>query len=150
MIGWQARTKGIGKAIKAELEKGDVQEAFRLLKGWYRAALETMACPCPQTMAGQTEERVELYRRQDSSGEPLPIILQGPAIPDNMPSNHEIRGVRDLPSGRAGGASEMRAEDIKLWLHGITLEEDPDKEPNNVGEGKNWRLLVSLIQAIWT
>ncbi len=30
------------------------------------------------------------------------------------------------------------------------LEEDPKKGPNNVGEGDNWRLLVSLIQAIWT
>jgi hypothetical protein len=29
-----ACTKGIGNAIEAELAKGDVQEAFRLLKGW--------------------------------------------------------------------------------------------------------------------
>ncbi len=25
-----------------------------------------------------------------------------------------------------------------------------DEDPNNVGEGDNWRLLVGLIQAIWT
>ncbi len=30
------------------------------------------------------------------------------------------------------------------------MEEDPKKGPNNVGEGDNWRLLVCLIQAIWT
>ena len=30
-----ARTQGVGKAIEAELEKGDMQEAFSLLKGWY-------------------------------------------------------------------------------------------------------------------
>jgi hypothetical protein len=72
-------------------------------------------------------------------------------IPDNVPSNHKIRDtVRDLPSGREGGASKMRAEDIKRWLHGITLEEDPDKVPDNVGEGEIWCLLVGLIQAIWT
>ncbi len=29
------------------------------------------------------------------------------------------------------------------------MEEDPEKGPNNVGEGDNWRLLVGLIQAIW-
>jgi hypothetical protein len=29
------------------------------------------------------------------------------------------------------------------------LEEDPKKGPDNVGEGDNWHLLVSLIQAIW-
>jgi hypothetical protein len=49
-----------------------------------------------------------------------------------------------------GGASKIHAEDIKQWLRGITLEEDPEKGPDNVGEGDNWRLLVGLIQAIWT
>jgi hypothetical protein len=44
----------------------------------------------------------------------------------------------------------MHAEDIKRWLCGITLEEDPKKGSNNVGEGNNWRLLFGLIQVIWT
>jgi hypothetical protein len=46
-----ARTKGFGNAIEGELAKGDMQEAFCLLKGWYRVASETLARPCPQTMA---------------------------------------------------------------------------------------------------
>jgi hypothetical protein len=46
-----ARTKGIGKMIEAELEKGDMQEAFCLLKGWYWVASETVVRPCPQMMA---------------------------------------------------------------------------------------------------
>jgi hypothetical protein len=145
-----AHTKGVGDAIEVELAKGDVQEAFRLLKGWYRVALETVACPCPQMMAQQMEDRVELYWQRDSPGDPLPINLQGPVIPDEVPSDHEIRdAARDLPSDRAGGVSTMRAEDIKQWLCGITLEEDLQKGPDNVGEGNNWHLLVGLIQAIW-
>ncbi len=143
--------EGRGKMIEAELKRWDVQEAFHLLKGWYRVASETMARPCPQTMVQQMEERVELYWRQDSLGEPLPINLQGPTIPDEVPSDCKIRdAARDLPSGCVGGVSKMRAEDIKRWLCGITLEEDPEKGPNNVGEGENWCLLVGLIQAIWT
>ncbi len=94
---------------------------------------------------------MELYWRQDSPGEPLPINLQGCTIPDKVPSDHKIRdAARDLPSRCAGGASKMRMEDIKRWLRSITVEEDPEKGPNNVGEGENWRLLVGLIQAIWT
>jgi hypothetical protein len=147
----RSRTKGIGDVIEAELAKGDVQEAFHLLKGWYPAVSETVARPCPQTMARQTEDRVELYRRRDSPGDLLPINLQGPAIPDEVPSDHEIMDAAwDLPSGRAGGALKMRAEDIKRWLRGITLEEDPKTGPDNVVEGDNWHLLVGLIQAIWT
>ncbi len=61
-----ACTKSISNTIEVELAKGDVQEAFRFLKGWYRAALDTVSCPCPQIMARQTVEWVELYWRCDS------------------------------------------------------------------------------------
>jgi hypothetical protein len=81
-----------------------MQEAFRLLKGWYWAASETVARPCLQTMARQMEEWVELYWRRDSPGEPLPIKLQGPMIPDKVPSDHKIRDTTwDLTSGHRGG-----------------------------------------------
>jgi hypothetical protein len=47
-------------------------------------------------------------------GEPLPINLQGPVIPNDMPSDPKIRDVaRELSNGRAGGASKMRTKDIK-------------------------------------
>jgi hypothetical protein len=66
-----------------------------------------------------------------------------------VPSDQEIRdAARDLSSGRVGGVSKLRAENIKQWLRGITLEEDPKKGPDNIGEGDNWRFLVGLIQAI--
>jgi hypothetical protein len=85
-----------------------------------------------------------------SPGDPLPIKLQATAIPDAVPLNHEIRdAAQELTNGWVGGASKTRAEDIKLWLRSITLEEDPKKGPDNVGEGDNWRLLVSLIQVVW-
>jgi hypothetical protein len=64
---WAARTKGNGNAIEAELAKGDVQEAFCLLDGWYWVGLETVARPCPQMMAQQMEDQVESYRRRDLS-----------------------------------------------------------------------------------
>jgi hypothetical protein len=81
--------KGAGDMIEAELAKGDMQEAFCLLKRWYQVASDTMSRPCPQTMAQQTKERVELYRQRDSPGELLPINLQGPAILDDVPSDHK-------------------------------------------------------------
>ncbi len=81
----------------------------------------------------------------------LPINLQGPAIPNKKPSDHKNRDAAwDLSSGHTGGASKMHAEDIRRWLRGIALEEVPKKGPNNIGEGDNWRLLIGLIQAIWT
>jgi hypothetical protein len=88
-----ARTARIGESIVAELAKGNVHEAFRHLKGWYREASETQAKPCFQTMERQTEERVELYRRRDSPG--LPIVLEHAAmraeIRDDTPDEGEIQ-----------------------------------------------------------
>jgi hypothetical protein len=57
----RARTASTAAAMEAELTKGNMQEAFRHLKGWYRAASETAARPCFKTMEQQTQEREELY-----------------------------------------------------------------------------------------
>jgi hypothetical protein len=42
----QKLTAKVGNLIVVELAKGDVKEAFRHLKGWYRKATETQARPC--------------------------------------------------------------------------------------------------------
>ncbi len=71
-------------------------------------------------------------------------------IPGDVPSDHEIRdAARELSNGQSGRASKMHAKDIKRWLHSIEIEEDPEKGPNNVGEGDNWHLLIGLIQVVW-
>ncbi len=70
---------------------GNVHEAFRHLKGWYRAASETQAKQCRQTMDRQTAERVDLYTRRLSPGNPLPINIDPVEINDATPSNGELR-----------------------------------------------------------
>ncbi len=53
----QKLTTKVGDLIVAELSKGDVQEAFQHLKGWYRKVAEMQARPCQQTMENQTDKR---------------------------------------------------------------------------------------------
>jgi hypothetical protein len=145
-----ARTARIGESIVAELAEGNVHEAFRHLKGWYREASETQARPCFQTMERQMEERVELYRRHDSPG--LPIVLEHAEmraeIRDDTPDDEEIRAaVAELTNGHSAGVSRMRAEHLKGWLNGVKLEENPKTGPANVGAGADWESLVQLVQA---
>jgi hypothetical protein len=129
---------------------GNVQESFRHLKGWYRAAPETTTQPCPQTMVKQMAERVDLYRQRYPPGDPLPINIDPIPVDDGTPSEGEIRvAVAGLSNGRAGGTSGMRAEDVKAWLHGVKLEEDPEVGPANIGARDNWRRFTLLVQAIW-
>jgi hypothetical protein len=83
-------TKEVGTSIEHELSGGNVQEAFRHLKGRYQAASETTTHPCPQTMDRQTTKRVALYARRDSPGEPLPINIPPVDINDETPSDDKI------------------------------------------------------------
>ena len=76
----QAAARNLGRKIKACLKAdclkravttasnvegclaaGDYIEVWRYLKGWYRSAEERAPKPCPETLAAQTEERIQLY-----------------------------------------------------------------------------------------
>jgi hypothetical protein len=144
------RTAHVGALIKLELAGGNVQEAFRHLKGWYRAASDTEAKPCNQTMERQTSERVDLYTRRELPDNSLPINVAPFEINNNVPSDGELRGVvGKLNNGRAARASGMRAKHVKKWLHDVRREEDPEGQgAENAGD--RWRLFVWLVQAAWT
>ncbi len=65
-------------------------------------------------------EWVDLYARRVSPGDPLPINVAPTEINDDVPSNGELRGVvGELTNGRVAGASGMRAEHVKKWLHDV-------------------------------
>ncbi len=101
-------------------------------------------------MERQTSERVDLYARRDSPGNPLRINVAPTEINDNVPSDGELRGVvGKLNNGQAAGASGMHAKHVKKWLHDVRREEDPEGQgAENAGDG--WRLFVWLVQAAWT
>ncbi len=101
-------------------------------------------------MERQTSERVDLYARRQSPGDPLPLQLTPAEINDDVPLDSEIRiAAGGLTNGRAGGASGMRAKHVKAWLPGALAEENPESQGNE-GKGENWKLFVELVQAVWT
>jgi len=71
-----------------------------------------------------------------------------------MPTDSEVRKVvGKLRNGRAGGATGMKAEHIKVWLDTIQREEkaaraNPGREADP-GAGRKWKIFVELIQAVW-
>jgi hypothetical protein len=143
------RTSQVGTMIKSELMGGNVQEAFCHLKGWYQATTETQAKPCYQTMERQTLEQVNLYAQRESPGNPLSINVTPVEINDDVPSDDKLREVvSKLTNGQAAGASGMRVEHIKGWLHNVRWEEDLEGQGAE-GTGDSWRLFVRLVQAAW-
>ena len=121
----EARALKAGEQIEALLAEGNVQEAWGMAKRWYRKASDRGPKPCMQTMVRQTQERVELYRKRDSPGDPIPINVDPYEVEDGIPEDAEIRQmVKDkLKRGRVGGVAQIRAEDIKQWLRGAELED---------------------------
>jgi hypothetical protein len=123
------RAANAASTVESHLSNGAVKEAWRALKGWYRAAEDRPPPACPETMAKQTAERVELYARAPPMGTSLPYNFPYFKIPDGVPTNKEIRAVvLGLKNGQAAGATRMRAEHVKTWLSGIRHKEKVARE----------------------
>ncbi len=143
-------TAEVGENIVSELSSGNVQEAFRHLKGWYRNTSETQAKPCHQMMERQTDERVEPYAEWTAYGKEFPEIGTPFGINNDPPTEEELRtAVSQLSHDRYGGASGICAEHIKVWLCGAKKAEDPENGANHVGAGKTWNEFVKLCSSIW-
>ncbi len=111
--------------------------------------METQTKLCYQTMERQSLERVDLYAQRESPGDTLLINVTPVKINNDVPSDGVLREVvGELTNGQAGGASGMRAEHIKEWLHDVRREEDP-KGQGAEGTGDSWCLFVQLVQAAW-
>jgi hypothetical protein len=125
----------VGVSIDTKLTGGNVQEAFRHLKGWCRATTETQSKPCYHTMDCQTLERVDLYARRQSPGDPLPILVTPVEINNDSPSDDKIQAAsRELSNVCAGGALGMRAEHIKA-RQSMAMGCTGGRRPQGVEEG---------------
>ncbi len=69
---------------------------------------------CYHTMEQQTLERVDLYARTESPGNPLPVNVTPVVIEDDALTNGELRQVAGkLMNGQAAGAAGMCAKHVK-------------------------------------
>ena len=95
----------------------NAKEAWRRLKGWYKAAVNRAPPPAQATLERITAERVDLYIYVPSQGENIPVTVTPAAVDDLVPMEDEIAdAVKKLRRNRSGGLSGMRAEHPKGWL----------------------------------
>ena len=157
---WRQRAATVAENIEMHFVGGETKEVWRCLKRWYRAASEQAPTASIMLLAAQTAERVLLYGKVPSPGEPLLIHVNKISIPDGVPSDQELREVvRGLQNGRAVGATGLRAEHIKVWLSDVVCEEEetgpmredgpPREGESEKGMGKKWCIFVKLMKAVW-
>ena len=143
-------TSKVGESIVSELSKGNVQEAFHHLKGWYRNALDTQARPCRLTMERQTVKHEELYTEREAYSVGFPANGTPFPIADAPPSEGELRTtVSQLSHGQCRGASGIWAEHIKAWLRGAKKAENLETGANHIGARKLWSEFVELCTSVW-
>ena len=107
----QARIRRLSRAIAARL-KGDIKrrvetagaevetllgadppnprEAWRRLKGWYKAAANRAPPPARATLEQITAERVNLYSYVPYPGEHIPVTVRPVKVDDSVPTEDEI------------------------------------------------------------
>jgi hypothetical protein len=101
--------------IEGHLATGELKEAWWSLKGWYKATTDHAPKASKMSLASQTAKRVALYWKMTSEGDPIPIHVDKATIPDNIPSDGELRAVvRELQNGHAAGATGLQVEHIKV------------------------------------
>ena len=66
------------------------KEAWRRLKGWYKAAVNRSPPPAQATLKRITAELVDLYSYVSSPGENIPVIVAPAEVNDLVPMEDEI------------------------------------------------------------
>ena len=80
------------------------KEAWRRLKGWYKAAVNRAPPPARATLKRITAERVDLYSYVPSPGENIPVTIKLVEVGDSVPTEDEIEeAVNKLRRNRSGG-----------------------------------------------
>ena len=108
-----------GKDVEALLveDPPNAKEAWRRMKGWYRAAANRGPPPAQATLERITAERVELYSKVPSPGDNILVTVNPAEIDDSVPTEDEIaEAVTKFGRNRSGGPSRIRAEHLKGWL----------------------------------
>ena len=130
----------------------NAKEAWRLMKGWYRAAANRVPPPARATLERITLERVELYSQVPSPGDNIPVMVKPSEIDDSVPTEDEIAdAVTKLRRNRSGGPSRIRAEHLKGWLaaakRGGLAEEKGEEKTEAEEEGEElWGKVVEMTQ----
>ena len=82
----------------------NAKEAWRRLKGWYKAAFNWEPPPARATLKRIMAEQVDLYSYISSPGENILVTVAPAEVDDLVPTENEIEeAVKKLRRNRSGG-----------------------------------------------
>ena len=132
----KARAAKVGAEAEAFLANGEIHEAYRTIRGWYRKVTHVPSKPEYVNLQKESKSYQQLYTATTPRGRPLPVNITAYAINDAIPDETEItQALHRLRLGRAPGPSSMTAEALLQW-----------KNANSI----DWKILVQLVQQSFT
>ena len=100
--------------------------AWRYLKGWYCLAEDRAPKPCQETLAKQTDKRIQLYCCPPP-GWAMRFNVDPSDVPDEALTDLELRVVvRNLGNGHKTGTTGKKAAHLREWLADMKHEEAED------------------------
>ena len=133
-------------------EPPNPKEAWRRLKGWYKAEVNRSPPPARATLKRIMSERVDLYSYLPYPGENILVNVTPSEVNDSVHMEDEIGDAVKKPRrNRSGGGLGMRAENLKGRLvasnrRKMAAEKGEDKTEEEEERGDRWGKLVELIQ----
>ena len=148
------RVETPGQDIEALLGRDlpNPKEAWRRLKGWYKAAVNRAPPPARSTLEQITADQVDLYSYVPLPGENILVTATPADVDDLVPMEDEIEdAVKKLRRNRSEGTLVMRAEHLQGWIaaanRGKLAEEKGEEKTEAEEEGGDlWGKLVELTQ----
>ncbi|EJK60561.1 hypothetical protein THAOC_19061 [Thalassiosira oceanica] len=124
-------SRQLGRRIGSSLQQDRKERARRA-----GAAIEAALADSDLQLGWDKAKRCETLFEGPPPGDPIPIDVSRFDVRDDEPDDEEIREVvrARLKNGRASGASQLCAEDVKGWLRGMEDEEDPEKRAEGAGD----------------
>jgi hypothetical protein len=145
----RARATKAATLAQGFLEEGDIRKAFGAIKGWYREAGARPAKPSREELEATRAEQATLHAPRETPHHPIPVHVAPYAIADLPPSEDEVvTAVSKLKTGKAAGATGIKAEHLKAWLRLArpSGENPPDPDPSAVAI---WQKILELIRLVF-
>jgi len=123
------------------LKAGDSAAAFGVAKRWYRKVTGRPPPPAREDMEETADTYEQLYSAEPPPGHPIPLPPP-PTSPvrDDVPSEAEIiSAIARLKTGKAPGASGLRAEDLKRWA-----------EEHKTAASEPLQIVVDIVQTAFS
>ena len=130
----------------------NAKEAWRRMKGWYKAVVNRAPPPARAMIERITAERVELYSYLPPLGENILVTVTPSEVDYLVPKEDNIaEAVKKIRRNRSGGPLGMRTEHLNGWLaasnRGKLAEEKGEEKTEAEEEGRYlWGKLVDLTQ----